>query len=643
MGAPRNTYKAFLSYSHEVDSTLAHDLQRALEAYARPWLRPRAFRVFRDQACLSLNDALWPALEKRLLDSEYFVLMCCPAAARSRWVEQEANTWLEHRSKANLLLILTEGEFVWDPGPPHTDSEASNPLPPRLRDAFSHEPFWLDLRWTRDSTSRDLRDPRFRDAVATIAARLHGRSKDELEGDAARRRQRTRRALGFIAALFLLLATVASVFAWVAWDRSQVAERERRLAESTARDARQRAKEASDRLAHNWFESAVHAHEAGDPLLAAHRFARAAEIGDDSVGAAGSFGANWLTGTSRLVADLSLSERLDLDRNEEILGVAQSADERHLLVWDSLGRLFVRDARTGTPILGPLSHSEAIRGAAWLSGGERLLSWGDDGFVRFWSARDGAEAEAIDVRAASNPEHESVHAVIGPADDRLAVYSLWGRLAILELPTGRVLSDTGALAGEILEGVAFSADGNRVVLWSNSGESRSRGSVLRIYDARSGAPLSFEARVESGAEQAAISRDGRHVASVHRDKHLRVWDVESGALLSDARVASGGVAFSPVADELLAWGPDAAIWSLERDDAPRASLETEGNFAVSGAKWSADGGRIFLWGSVRGPLSRSVVRRHDRETRGTPDPPGRERAPRRGRRAATRIPDRRGA
>jgi hypothetical protein len=55
-------YDGFISYSHAVDGKLAPVLQTEVERFARPWHRPRARRVFRDQANLAADPHLWGAI-----------------------------------------------------------------------------------------------------------------------------------------------------------------------------------------------------------------------------------------------------------------------------------------------------------------------------------------------------------------------------------------------------------------------------------------------------------------------------------------------------------------------------------------------------------------------------------------------------
>lgn len=203
-------YNAFLSYSHAADDALAPSLQSALHRFARPWNRLRALRVFRDKTSLAASPELWPAIVEALGESGHFLLLASPAAAASRWVQREIDWWLQHRPPQQLLILLTDGELVWDGEAGDFDWQRTTALPPSLRGHFATEPLWVDLRWARSGEALTLRHAAFRLAVLDIAAPLHGRSKDELDGEDVRQFARTRRlAAGAISALVLL--TIASV------------------------------------------------------------------------------------------------------------------------------------------------------------------------------------------------------------------------------------------------------------------------------------------------------------------------------------------------------------------------------------------------------------------------------------------------
>ena len=51
-------FRAFMSYSHAADGKLAPALQRGLHRLGKPWHRPPAFRVFRDNTSLTATPAL---------------------------------------------------------------------------------------------------------------------------------------------------------------------------------------------------------------------------------------------------------------------------------------------------------------------------------------------------------------------------------------------------------------------------------------------------------------------------------------------------------------------------------------------------------------------------------------------------------
>ncbi|MGH3436254.1 MAG: hypothetical protein ACRDRN_07265 [Sciscionella sp.] len=128
-------YDAFISYSRKLDGILAPALQTGLERFARPWYRPRALRVFRDDASLTANPSLWSSVETALASSDWLVLMASPPAARSSWVDREVAWWLEHKSPQRILVVLTEGEFTWDNGDHGEASGLTAALPPALRGA----------------------------------------------------------------------------------------------------------------------------------------------------------------------------------------------------------------------------------------------------------------------------------------------------------------------------------------------------------------------------------------------------------------------------------------------------------------------------------------------------------------------------
>jgi WD40 repeat protein len=186
------TFDGFISYSHAADGRLAPALQRGLHRLAKPWHRRRALWIFRDHTGLSVTPALWSSIQSALDESEYFVLLASPEAARSEWVNKEIQHWVATKSPDRILPVVTNGEWRWDRARGDFAEDASA-VPAALRGVLAEEPLYLDLRWARDAGQLTLRDPRFRDAVAQLAAPMHGMSKDELEGEDVQQHRRARR------------------------------------------------------------------------------------------------------------------------------------------------------------------------------------------------------------------------------------------------------------------------------------------------------------------------------------------------------------------------------------------------------------------------------------------------------------------
>jgi WD40 repeat protein len=204
-------YDAFISYSHAADGRLAPALQRAMQRLAKPWYRPRALRVFRDESALSANPHLWSSIQTALDEAEWFVLLASPDAVASEWVNRELSYWLENQAPDRILVVLTDGSLEWD-----GTSLTGTAVPDALQHAFNDEPRHVDLGWAHGTDDLNLRNSRFRAAVADLAAPVHGLGKDDLESEDIRLHRRARRlARGgvTILALLLVVAVVSTTFA----------------------------------------------------------------------------------------------------------------------------------------------------------------------------------------------------------------------------------------------------------------------------------------------------------------------------------------------------------------------------------------------------------------------------------------------
>ena len=224
-------FDAFVSYSHAVDGELAPAVQRAMQRLAKPWFRVRALRVFRDESALSANPHLWSSIEIALDESDWFILLASPDAAASEWVDRELRHWLATKSVERLLVVVTDGTWEWD-----ADAHAltGTAVPSAIRDIFGDEPRHVDLRWARTETDLDLRNSRFRDVVAQLAAPAHGIAKDELEGEDIRLHRRARRLARGATSVLVLLLVLSVVLGGLTWQQRSAARHQAAIARRAA-------------------------------------------------------------------------------------------------------------------------------------------------------------------------------------------------------------------------------------------------------------------------------------------------------------------------------------------------------------------------------------------------------------------------
>lgn len=228
----RFRYKAFISYGHATDRRFARTLQSGLQQFGKPFYRRRAFQVFRDETDLTATPSLWDSIQSALDSSEFFILLASPAAAKSEWVPKEIDRWLEVSGAglSKLFIVVTHGEIEWDDKTNGFNWERTTALPEALKRRFDHEPLYVDFRWAHDIATLFLRHPLFLDAVATLSAPLHGKSKADMIGEDLKNHRRFK---AIVATAFLLLcsALVATGMAFYANHKRLQAEIQRLSAE----------------------------------------------------------------------------------------------------------------------------------------------------------------------------------------------------------------------------------------------------------------------------------------------------------------------------------------------------------------------------------------------------------------------------
>ena len=207
-------FNAFISYSRAPDVAIAAPLEKALEQFARKWYQRRALRVCLDVSDLPVSPGLRTSIESHLAQSEFLIFLARPESARSEWVCRELQWWLVHRPIEKLLLVRTGGTIRWSNEKRDFEWDATTALPRCIGGAFAEEPAYVEVPPLDGDQTPDWNEPRFRQPLLKLAAALHGRPADELEGADLERHRHLMRAIVAAACVFIVLIAVAVVSAY---------------------------------------------------------------------------------------------------------------------------------------------------------------------------------------------------------------------------------------------------------------------------------------------------------------------------------------------------------------------------------------------------------------------------------------------
>lgn len=215
-------YRAFISYSH-ADERWAAWLQRSIEHYrvpgrlraTHPDLPRRLNPVFRDKDELASSTDLGDSIRSAMERSDALVVVCSPAAAASRWVNEEIRVFRELAPGKDILCLMVEGGADADAG------DCAFP-PALLTDADGHslpEPLAADVRPQADGK---------RGAFLKLTAGLLGVGIDALR---QREQQRKVRFMSMVTGGALVIAAITIGLAINAYKARQESELRRDQAE----------------------------------------------------------------------------------------------------------------------------------------------------------------------------------------------------------------------------------------------------------------------------------------------------------------------------------------------------------------------------------------------------------------------------
>jgi WD40 repeat protein len=177
------------------------------------------------------------------------------------------------------------------------------------------------------------------------------------------------------------------------------------------------------------------------------------------------------------------------------------------------------EAESGTP----------LSAVAFSADGGTLLTAGQDGAVRTWSADTGAPAETLHGHTAP------ALGVAGCADGSIISASADGTVKVWDTSGGWKLSrtlgapdDTSPFAGRV-ECLAFSPDGS--LLAAGSGVPSRSGQLTLWKTADGSLAREFKDAHSDSVMGVSFSRDGRDLASCSADKFMKVFSAADGSLV----------------------------------------------------------------------------------------------------------------
>jgi eukaryotic-like serine/threonine-protein kinase len=260
-----------------------------------------------------------------------------------------------------------------------------------------------------------------------------------------------------------------------------------------------------------------------------------------------------------------------IKHGSSIMSASFSADSKWVATASDDNSARVWDARFGSPRTPPLPHVGTVYRAVFSPDGKRLLTAGEDGLAKLWvlpSAQ--VETDLPPIRSTGPCE------IVG-RDGSIRIQAVADEARVFDQRTGMPLSPPLKHDGRITC-VALSPDGKLAATASTN-------RTALIWNWRAGSPVGPSMPHGSRVNDVVFSPDGQRVATGSDDNTIRIWD-STTALLLGAPLPFGesvrAVRYNPDGQLLLAAGkgPYARVWNADGGESIALVRRTE-NWAAA--------------------------------------------------------------
>ncbi len=217
------------------------------------------------------------------------------------------------------------------------------------------------------------------------------------------------------------------------------------------------------------------------------------------------------------------------------------------------GYLAVWDIETGATLFEPqVAHAYAVNSLAFTSGGDRIITAGEDGLLGFWDSSTGCPS-ASPIECGLRRKNGVHQIALSPAGRHVIVAAKGGLVGMWDLDRREARFTREDYAARA---VAFHPEGALVAVGCLD-------NTIRLLDATSGEEVACLLGHEGYVQSVAFSPDGRFSISGSADQTVRLWDLTRTDTIPTL-VCHNSVSFTDV--NAIKFSPDGGAFATANRD-----------------------------------------------------------------------------